>query len=93
LRHLGVVSTAENTLFGSVLSRDRVLNSGLTSEMLSQNLNVAESHTVSSSTDTVNAEKKCKVYQKRDPHTFDNIYGQDLDINVISDSEIEIEGV
>ncbi len=90
---LGLVSTSEKTIFGSVLSRDRVFSIRGPSEILIQNLNDTESHTVSSSTDTVNVERKCKVYQKRDPHTFDSIYGQDLDINVISDSEIEIEGV
>ena len=89
----GLVSTSEKTIFGGIFSRDRVLGSGLASEILSQNLNVAESQNFSSSTDTINVEKKCKVYQKRNLQTFGYVYESDLDINVISDSEIEIEGV
>ncbi len=87
----GVASTSEDTLFGSILERDGSLSGGLSAEILSQNLNNIEKQAFSSS-ETMNVERKCKVYQKRDIETFDYVYAEDLDINIIPDSEIEIEG-
>ena len=87
----GIVSTSNNRLFGSILEKDSVL-SGQSQAILVGNLNVDELNKLATA-ETVNAEKKCKVYQKRDVDTFELIPQEDLDINVILDSEIEVDGV
>ena len=66
--------------------------SGQSQAILVGNLNVDELNKLATD-ETVNAEKKCKVYQKRDVNTFELIPQEDLDINVILDSEIEVDGV
>ena len=86
----GVVSVSNNTLFGSMLLKENVL-SGQTQAVLRGNLTETEENRLTS-TETVNVQKKCKVYQKRDVNTFSVIPQEDLNIDDISDSEIEISG-
>ena len=88
--NFGIVSTSNNTIFGSILEKDMDF-SGLGGMILSQNMNDTEKERYTSSTDTINVENKCKVHEKRNTQTFDYVYMSDLDINIIPDTEIEIE--
>ena len=87
----GIVATANSTLFGSILSKNNLL-SGQNQYLITSNLSDAEMAGVSSS-ETINAEKKCKVYQKRDVNTFERIEQGALNIHTIADSEVELDGV
>ena len=87
--NLGIVSTSENTLFGAILEKENVMTKQ-NIELIRQNLSSSELNTLNNN-DSVEAQRKCKVYKKRDVSTFDKQYSE-LDINIISDSDIEIEG-
>ena len=87
----GIVSTSNSTLFGAVLCKDNLV-SGQNEYLISSNLSETEMSGVSSS-ETINAKKKCKVYQKRDVNTFEGIEQEVLNIHTIADSEIELDGV
>ena len=87
----GIVATSNSTLFGSILSKNNLL-AGQNEYLISSNLSETEMSGVSSS-ETINAKKKCKVYQKRDVNTFEGIEQESLNIHTIADSEIELDGV
>ena len=87
----GIVSTSNSTLFGAVLCKDNLV-SGQNEYLVSSNLSESEMAGVSSS-ETINAKKKCKVYQKRDVNTFEGIEQETLNIHTIPDSDIELGGV
>ena len=87
----GIVATSNSTLFGSILSKNNLL-AGQNEYLISSNLNETEMAGISSS-ETINANKKCKVYQKRDVNTFEGIEQEVLNIHTIADSEIELDGV
>ena len=55
------------------------------------NIEPHEKYKIEFTSDTVNVSKKCKVYKKRDVNTFVGIDQEPLNINVISDSDIQVE--
>ena len=86
----GLVSTSNDTFFGAIATRDSVL-SGQTEIMVKSNLSQDEYENLSGS-DTIEVQRKCKVHNKRDMNTFESI-DVVLDINIVSDTEIELDGV
>lgn len=86
----GLVSTADNTLFGSLIPKELIFSSQ-NGVVVGENLDQYEEHVIKSTDQTVDVRRKCKVYQKRDVNTFEGIDQEPLNINAISDSDIQVE--
>jgi len=86
----GLVSASNSTSFGSILTRESVFNSH-NALLLHDAVNDYERHQIHTQNNSMSVVKKCKTYSKRDINTFAGISQEPLDINVIPDSEIQIE--
>jgi hypothetical protein len=86
----GIVATSNSVVFGGIFSKESIFE-GHTEYTLGGNIGVAEKEAIESSNQTVYVQKKCKVYNKRDVNTFAGIEQEPLNIDVISDSEIQVE--
>ena len=87
----GLVSTSNNTLFGSILPKESIFNTH-NNVVLKDNVDDRERYMIESQTEESRSiRKKCKSYTKRDVNTFKGIDQEPLNINVIPDSEIEVE--
>ena len=86
----GLVSTSNNTLFGSLIPKEMIF-SGQNERLIGENLDQYEEHVIKTTDQSVDVRRKCKVYQKRDVNTFEGIEQEPLNINVIPDSDIQVE--
>lgn len=86
----GLVSTSNNTLFGSLIPKEMIF-SGQNNLVVGENLDYDEEHLIKTTDHSVDVRRKCKVYQKRDVNTFEGIEQEPLNINVIPDSDIQVE--
>ena len=86
----GVVATSNSVMFGGIFSKKGIFT-GQTEYVLRGNVDPTEKWEIESSNQTVNLQKKCKVYNKRDVNTFSVIEQEPLNIDVISDSDIQVE--
>ena len=86
----GVVASSNSVVFGGILSKKDIFT-GQTKHILKGNIEPHEKYKIESTSDTVNVSKKCKVYKKRDVNTFVGIDQESLNINVIPDSDIQVE--
>jgi len=87
----GFVSTSNSVSFGAVIAREHSFVAGnegtyKMSEISTEN----EKEKIQTGTETIYMNLKCKAYQKRDLNSFDEIPIEQIDINMISDSEIEM---
>ena len=91
--NLGIVSTSERSMFGSIQVRENVF-SGKNISVFQGILEEQEKvKIISEEEETVNVSDKCKIYRKRDLNNFILIPEEPLNIHTILDSEIEIEGM
>jgi hypothetical protein len=89
--NFGVVSSSDSTLFGAILSKE-ALSLGHVEPILRGNLSQGERYVIDLDEDqTVSVRKKCKVYKGRDVNTFEPIPEEQLNIDMIPDSEVEVE--
>ena len=86
----GIVATSNSVMFGGVFSKKGIFT-GQTEYILRGNVEPVEREAIESTNQTVSVQKKCKVYNKRDVNTFSVIEQEPLNIDVISDSEIQVE--
>ena len=86
----GVVSTSNSVVFGSILSKRNIFD-GHTGQILRGNVSPMEKKLINSSDQTVSLQRKCKVYNKRGVNTFNVVEKNPLNIDVISDSEIQVK--
>lgn len=86
--NFGLVSTMSDTLFGSILDKEDVI-SAQNKFILETNLTQDEKNVLGGN-DSLDVARKCRVHQKRNIYTFEHV-SDELDINIIPDSEIELE--
>ena len=91
--NFGIVSTSENSMFGSIQARENVFSGQNVSVLRGILKEQEETKIKSEEQETVNVSLKCKRYKKRDLNNFMIIPEEPLNIHTILDSEIEIEGM
>ena len=87
----GFVSTSSSVAFSAVIAREHSFIAGNEGDhKLSVISSTNEKEEIQTGNETIYMDLKCKAYQKRDLYTFGAIPTEEIDVNMISDSEIEI---
>jgi hypothetical protein len=89
--NFGMVSASNCSSFGAIVERENSFVAGDGNDIqLGAITSKNEKKKIQTSNETIYMGPKCKTYQQRDLYTFDEIPIEQVDINMILDSEIEM---